>query len=342
MASATLNTIYQKVRRLTRSPSTQQLSDADLNQYVNTFILYNFPEHLRLFSLRTTLTFYTQPYQDVYQTITDPAFSDDPLFNFQNRYITVHPTAYIAGRPAFFTQKRDIFYGNYPQTNFILNTGLTGNGTPGTFTGTLEQFPVIAGSVLFTALDIGGQAMQVIDYPVSNVTGALGIPGVPQTLPSPYGQISYPTGQFTLNFPANTQNSIDNIIYAEGIFYKPGLPFSILYFDNKFTLRPVPDRSYAVQIEADIRPTELINTSDVPTIEQWWQFIAYGTAKLVLEDKMDLDTVNLIMPEFNAQMDMVNRTNLVQQANERTTTIYTLGKNYGWGWGWGSGSNWPF
>src|SRR5580765_2325949 len=99
MANSTLAAIQQKVRRLTRSPSLQQLSDADLNQYINTFILYDFPEHLRLFSLRTTLTFYTQPFIDVYETNTiDPT---NPLYNFKNKYLTVHPTIYVAGRPVF-------------------------------------------------------------------------------------------------------------------------------------------------------------------------------------------------------------------------------------------------
>ena len=339
MANSTLAAIQQKVRRLTRSPSLQQLSDADLNQYINTFILYDFPEHLRLFSLRTTLTFYTQPFIDVYETnTTDP---NNPLYNFKNKYITVHPTIYIAGRPVFWTQYRDIFYGNYPQTNFVFNTRFIGNGTQGPFASNLEQFPVLQNSVLFTALDIDGAAMQVIDYPFDNVLGALGIPGVPQTIPSPYGQINYQTGAYTVTFPANTMNSDSNVIYGEGIFYQPGLPISCLYFDNKFTLRPVPDKSYVVQLEADIRPTELIQTTDVPQIEQWWQFIAYGAAKKIFEDRMDLDSVALITPEFQAQMDMVNRTNLVQQANERTVTIYTVGKNYGWGFGW-NGSNWPF
>lgn len=339
MANSTLAAINQKVRRLTRTPSLAQLSDADLNQYVNTFILYDFPEHLRLFSLRSTLTFYTQPGVDVYDTNTTDRFN--PLFNFQNKYITVHPTAYIAGIPAFYTQYRDIFYGNYPQTNFVVNTGLTGNGTPGPFNGTLEQFPVIQRSLLFTTLDTNGASLQIVDYPVSNVVGALGIPGQPQVIPSTYGQINYSTGQYTVSFNNNTLNDATNVIYSEAIFYRPGLPFSILYFDNKFTLRPVPDKSYAVQLEVDVRPTELISNQDVPQIEQWWQFIAYGTAKKIFEDRMDLDSVQLIMPEFMMQMDMVNRTNLVQQANERTTTIYTIGKNYGWGYGW-RGSNWPF
>ena len=111
-----LSTIQQKVRRLTRSPSVAQLTDADLNNYINTFILYDIPSELRLFSLRTTLDFYTQPGVDVYPNNLTASNPLDPLFNFQNKYITIHPTVYMAGVAAYFTQYRDIFYGLWPQT----------------------------------------------------------------------------------------------------------------------------------------------------------------------------------------------------------------------------------
>ena len=65
MADSTLTAIQQKVRRLTRSPSEAQLTTAQLNQYINTFVLYDFPEQIRLLNLRTTFSFYTEPYIDV-------------------------------------------------------------------------------------------------------------------------------------------------------------------------------------------------------------------------------------------------------------------------------------
>ena len=44
---STLAQIQTKVRRLTRSISEQQLSTTELNNYINTSVLYDFPEHLR-------------------------------------------------------------------------------------------------------------------------------------------------------------------------------------------------------------------------------------------------------------------------------------------------------
>ena len=81
-------------------------------------------------------------------------------------------------------------------------------------------------------------------------------------------------------------------------------------------------------------------TGSIPELEEWWQYIAYGAAKKVFEDRMDLESVQSIMPEFKKQEMLCQRRTIVQNTNERTSTIYTeqTGVTSG-GWGWGSGSN---
>ena len=339
MADSTLLAIQNKIRRLTRNPSEANLSTADINQYINTFVLYDFPENIRLFNLRTTFTFYTQPGVDQYKNITDPALSNDPLYNFKNKYVAIHPPLFLAGIQGFYTQWRDVFYGYYPQTNTIADTNLRGDGSSvGPFSGKIVNSPSIQNNVIFTCLDTNGNSMVLIDYPVSNTTGALGLPGQPQVLPSPYGQINYITGAYMLNFPSIT--AANATIWVENIGYQPGKPLAVLYYDDTFTIRPVPDKTYAIQFEADIRPTELLDQTKSPDLEQWWQYIAYGASIKIFQDRMDLDSVQAIMPEFNKQERLCLRTTLTQQANERTVTIYTQGKNYGFGW-FGPGG-WPY
>ena len=52
MVSANLNTIRLKVRRLTARPSPNQISDQEIDDYINTFYVYDFPEHLRMLNLK--------------------------------------------------------------------------------------------------------------------------------------------------------------------------------------------------------------------------------------------------------------------------------------------------
>ncbi|MFW6121417.1 MAG: hypothetical protein ACOC80_11040, partial [Petrotogales bacterium] len=105
---ANLGDIKTKIRRLTRSPSSSQLTNTQIEDYVNTFLLYDFPEHLRLFTFKKTLTFYTEPNIDIYETNT--ADITNPLYNFKNAYITSHDPVYIAGEKAYFSLSRNEFF----------------------------------------------------------------------------------------------------------------------------------------------------------------------------------------------------------------------------------------
>lgn len=337
MADSTLGAIQTKVRRITRSPSPTQITDAQINEYINTFIAYDFPAELKLFSLRTVLDFYTQPNVDTYATnTTDPL---NPLYNFDNIYTAVHRPIFLAGVPGFLEQDRNAFYSIWPQTNQVSNLSLYGNGTPGPYVYNFNNIgaPVLQNNCVFTGIDASGTSMILVDYPVSNIQGALGLPGQPQTLPSPYGDINYITGTFTLVFPAAVATGAQ--LVAETIPYQAGRPISMLYYDSKFIVRPVPDQTYKISIEADIRPTQLLATSSMPDQEQWWQYIALGAAIKVFQDRFDYDSVQLVWPEFLRQQDMVGRKSVEQYANERSKTLFTQQKRYNAGWFM---SNWPY
>lgn len=332
MADSTLNAVRIKMRRLTRSPSANQLSDTAIDEYVNTFIQYDFPEHLRLFTLRETLTFYTEPNVDTYGSNAVP---NDPLNNFENRYISVHEPVFVAGYRSSFTQSRDQFYNMYPLTNSISSIGVTGDGVTTIFNGTISAIPFLQNNVTFTSVDSSGDGLALVDYPASNTTGALGLPGAPQVLPSPFGQVNYITGAFTLNFPVAPGNGED--IESQTVPYVAARPQHILYFDNTFFMRPIPDKVYSINIEVYRRPTELLASNQSPELEQWWQYIAYGASKKLLEDRFDHESVAMIMPEFEEQQRLVLRKTLSQQSNERVATIYTDQSEYGYNggyWGW--------
>jgi len=346
MADSTLTAIRTKVRRLTRSPSQQQLADADIDEYVNTFVLYDFPEHLRLFTLRSTFEFVTSPYIDKYSTnTTDP---NDPFFDFKERFISLHAPIYIAGFKTFFSQDREQFFGIYPQNTSIKSIGTTGNGATTNYTGTITEAPIVQEHVLFSSVGANNVGLSLVDVPVVDANGNkttdgnLYVPGtepaVPPTVILPTNTINYVTGVFNITFssaPASGQG-----IFSESLPYVAARPQALLYYENEITLRPVPDIPYRVSIEAYVRPTELLATNQSPELEQWWQYIAYGASKKIFEDRMDTSSVQQILPEFNQQERLVLRRTIVQQTNDRTATIYTEQTGLGSNWWFGSGG--PF
>lgn len=345
MADSSLQAIRNKVRLLTRSPSTNQLSDTTLDQYINTFVQYDFPAHLRLISDRVQFTFYCNPFQDVYVTDTSLP-TTDPLYNFQNRYMTMDSPIYIAGYQALFSQSRTQFFGIYPMVRSIQSIGAVGDGVTTSFSGYVLQqgqpqpstfnqvTPILQNNVLFDSIDVNGNGLALIDLPIDNITGLLVVPG---TVISS-GSINYITGQFTIDFATAPADGAP--INSQTVPYQPSLPQALLFYENKFTLRPVPDQPYAINMEVYQRPIELLTTGQSPQLEQWWQYIAYGAAKKIFEDRMDLDSVALIMPEFKKQEMLVQRTTIVQQTSQRASTIYTdnVASGYGSGWYYGGGN----
>jgi hypothetical protein len=338
MAAATnnLDTIRQKVRRLTRSPSEASLSTADIDQYINTFILYDMPQHLRLFDLHTTLTFFTEPFIDTYSTnTTDPT---NALYDFKNKYINVIQPIYIAGYKVWLSESREQFFNVYPMINSI-SLQASGDGVTTSFVGNVNNNGnpnnafnaspnyILANQVLFSSIDSNNLGLELHDDGLGNLIG------------DGSGTINYITGAFSLTYSRAPGAGIP--INSQTVPYVPSLPQAVCFFDDYFILRPVPDQPYRVNMEVFIQPTQLLTSSDDPDINQWWQYYAYGAAKKVFEDRMDTDSIQQIMPEFKKQESLVLRKTIVQQTSQRTATIYgeQTGNNGSYnGWGWGGGS----
>lgn len=357
----TLQAIQTKVRRLTRTPSAAQLTDEDLQNYINTFVVYDFPEHLRTFNFLQSFTFYCNPYQSEYPTdeISFVGATDNPLYNFQNIHLTVHPPLYIAGFQSLYTQSRQQFFGIYPKINSIASIGVKGNGVTTTFSGVInsqqaiipaglnqQQVGLLQNQVLFSSVDVTGSGLAMVDVPVVNVAtgnpfpiGNLYIPGQEPVTPPiavlANNFVNYATGRFTVTFPTAPASGF--MINSQTVPQVLSLPQAMLFYDNKFVLRPVPDQPYRINFEVYTRPTYLMEIDSVPALEEYWQYIAYGAAKKIFEDRMDQESVQIIMPEYKKQEALCLRRTLVQLANERVATIYTESVGPGGGWtGWGS------
>lgn len=311
---ATLADIRTKIRRLTRSPTQDQLPDADIDSYVNDFILYDMPEHLRIFALRTSFSWQCNPNIDTYTTDANAAVA--ALVDFNQNYITVHQPVFIGGQPAYYSEDRGEFFGRYPKVQQIFQFAQGDGLTIGAFTATLPSIPFLQNNVLISSVDVNNNALSATDVPTSTTTGNLVDPQTGGTL----GTVNYITGAISVTFnvaPANGQ-----AINAQTVPYVAQRPSAIMYFDDTFVLRPVPDQPYTINFDAYIRPTSLLNATDQPELQQWWKYIAYGAAKMVFEDRSDMESVQTIMPEFEKQAILVNRRTIVQYTSKRTSTIY--------------------
>lgn len=315
MAEANLIKIRTKIRRITDSPSVAQITDNELNEYINTFYQFDFPAHLRLFTNFVPFQFYTSPNVDSYSTNSEPLSSVNTLSDFKNRVLSVHPPIYIDGETAFYTQSPGEFYGIYPKNKEVKDTQLKTDGVISSFTGTLSSKPVQRQTVSFTSESVAGLPLNLVD------SGSVTVGFEALLTGDGGGLINYETGAFTLNFSA-APSALARIT-SHVLPYKASRPQAVLYYANTFTIRPIPDDVYSVEMQIYRSIIDLLADNSVPELDQWWQYIAYGAAKKLFEDRMDMDSVQLIMPEFKKQEELVLRRTLVQQSNERTPTIYT-------------------
>lgn len=265
----TLDDIRNKVRNLTGSPSTDQISDAVLDDYINNYYVFTMPFELKEQITNQFLTFKTTPGTNVY--------------SFPGGYFTDQPGAYADGFPLIFYQDPDIFFQDWPQQYAVDNIA-TGDGVTVNFSGGLQNPPIIIGTLFITADNQDGSQQIVTDDGDGTLSG------------DGSGTINYLTGAYNVTF--NVAPAASAVIYAKYQGYSGNRPQGVLFFNNQFTFMPVPDQAYQILMQGYIKPTLLTNGSDTPLQEEWGALIAYGASLEIFSDRGDEESYNSYFPIF--------------------------------------------
>jgi len=350
-----LQQIMTKTRQLTGTPSQDQMSDAILTDYINTFYVFTMPFELKEQINLQPFNFTTVANQDVYPV--SAAFQ------------TNEPMAYANGFPLVFYQDRDVFYQDWPQ-QYTQDQVDTGDGTVGPYTGTTQASPVIVGTYFITD---GTQVLSDAGTPITNedistgtggvayngilahfpiepgslqitdsvetfsdnglgvLNGSLGGTGTivyatgvwtatfnsavtaGQDILADYGfppgsgilsgdgsgTINYVTGAFSATF--NTAVTTGTLIYDNYQAYQPARPQGVLFYNNEFTFRPIPNQVYQITMQGFITQIALdaqSNPNQLPLQTEWGQLIAYGAALDIFADRSDIGAYNNFFPIF--------------------------------------------
>lgn len=333
-----LTTIRTKIRRITGRPSTAQISDAEIDQYINTFYLWDMSEHIKMESLRYSYQFTAKANTPVYDLPTDT-------------YLTSMPPVFIAGYQSYMTQSRQNWFRNNTELQFLQQSVYTGNGSAGPYTGQfLTNTPVLQGFKpnppgafsSSVAKDIPAKFLnwnvivsgEGTPDPISGIAptfsliddgqGNLFDPADASTLPAnARGTINYITGAIDINavgFSGVIPSG--NPINVQYTPYVASRPQQLMFFQDQLYLYPIPDQAYTVSFEAYKYPTALINSTDNPQLLEWWQLLALGASLKIFEDNADMENYSKYRPIFDEYMRLALRRTLVQQTSERASTIY--------------------
>lgn len=372
-AQSTYTFIEKKVRHLTASSSEAALSSADIQQAVNTFYNQDFPYAVKLDQTRSVYKFLTIPNVDRYpvdvnnlQGFRAPVYFEgiqgnffknrDQLYNLYPRF----PTQYqpIAG-DGVTTTFNFILFGNnqnpFPQPNFgILSTqvvigGIDVNGNPiriiddggAVVNGFGIGSNTTIGRLLYITQNNVGNNVYLdasnAQKPAIPPLSPLPVPSPPVVLPPQYcGTVNYVTSAISITFPvAPAAGTMINVWAAQ---YNVGRPYNLLFWNNEFTIRPVPDNVYLVEVEAYQTPSQFMMTTDNPVLNQWWQYIAYGAASEILRDRQDMEGVSNLQEGFKRQESLVLERQGIEEIQQPNITLFNSAQNnYGMGWGIGPG-----
>jgi len=346
-APSTLNDLRMKIRRITGRPSDQQITDDQIDEYINTFYIYDLPEQLQLISNRVNYQFITNANTAVYDLPTDI-------------YLTVMPPVFIGGYRSFMTQSRDNFYRINPQLNYLQQSVAIGNGTSLGYSFTLINTPIAKGwkpnppgaysisatgtstdiaarylnwMVLISGTDVNGNSVFLVDDGQGNLfdpgNPSINNPGDASTdVALSRGSINYTTGVVTipstpvslLGFSSAIANGAP--INAQYVPYVASRPQSVVFYQDQISLYPIPDQAYTVSFEAYKVPTQLLTDTDIPQLRQWWQVLAYGAADKIFSDNADMENQMKFRPLLEEQLKLIQRRTIIQQTSERTSSIY--------------------
>lgn len=156
--------------------------------------------------------------------------------------------------------------------------------------------------------------------------------------------INYQTGVANLTFTNQTGGPLGipagQNINVQAYFYSPGLPRSVLFYNNILTLRTVPDRQYLVELDAYLSPAAFLITSDAIPFGYMAEYLARGAARKILSDTGDMEQFMFYEPLFKEQEMLVWKRSQRQWTATRTQTIYSQGGTYGNGNGNGFFGGW--
>lgn len=351
-ADSTYAAIETMVRRLTASPSESALPSTVIQQFTNTFYNQDFPNAIKSDLLRFSYTFYTQPYVDRYPLDINYAQS-------------VRDPVYVDGVQGFLSKDRGQFYMAWPRwpTKVL---AASGDGVTTQFSFTITG-PFLSNQVTLGTVDIAGTAVMVADDGIGNLQ--LQVPNPQTSVPPQYnppvtnaavpglknlntgnpglinvntqtldpslvayngiGTVDYVTGLFNINFPTAPASGEEINVFVSQ--YQTGKPYSVLFWNNEFTVRPIPKLTHRVEVETYMTPVQFFATTNNPIANQWWQYIAYGVSMEILRQRGDFTGVESLREGFMRQEGLVLERQANEEIGQRNATIFSSSSpSQGW------------
>lgn len=302
--SFTVADVLQEVRTLIQFSNQSNMPDSTILKYLNRWWQISLPQGFTHFALKSEYSFLTVQGQSNYPFPID-------------LYLNETGIIYCDALPMKFYQDPNAFANVY-NTNRTNATAAYGDGTKGIYEGTLTNVPLISGY---------SDAFGILHSQVYfKTTAAIGTPitlydnGVGGLEGDGTGSINYATGAYTLLFDSDVLEGAP--IYVNSTYYAQGRPFSVLFFQNTFTLRSVPDRPYLISCNTYLVPSYFTSVTQEIPIAQYFDIMARGTALRIATTLKDEYQVRFLKGMYDESMVDVQNITTRQRGNQRPSTQF--------------------
>ncbi len=324
------------VRRMTARYTEQQMTTAQIDNYINLAYTLHFPEQFKNLKLTKPYVFLTVPnvdtYDFVYQDglVVNPAGTVGLADEFLPGNIQLTPPVYCQGYILRYFQDKTTFYNRWPNLSVNQQIG-SGNGLANaTFSGIIPSTPfyraqldifgnVTESGVIISSFDNSGFNFAITDIPVAGSnTGNLMISDG-----TVIGTVNYLTGVFTFTLINGDSIPAGAAIYAAVVPYQSSRPTDVLFYNQQIVFRPCPQQVYQVEFQISQQPTQLIASGDAPELDEWYLFICAIASKLIYTDFPDEQGMQYLMPIYQEQLQIAQRRSLRQMGSQRAATIFS-------------------
>lgn len=357
-----LQDVINYIRRIVKTPNNAVLSDALIIDYINRFYIMDMDARIQLFDYKTRYAFNTTPLVDQYNmpyyglngypAQTEPGATIAPYPVYQNFL----PSAYVNGIEMPLMNDRESFFRVWPNYLQAMNPVALGNGGV-TYTFQLPYQPALRGhidplgeiahynnssyvpdtvdstvmpssifaAVYINAIDINGNPLNVQDsgffFASDANQGLLTGDCTTSWAVGATNCVNYLTGQVNVTFTRSVADQ-SNIV-AKCYFFQPGMPRSLLYYNNVLTLRPPPNSSYLIELDAYLSPAAFFNSGNALPFAYMAEYIARGAARKMLSDTGDVEQFAFYEPLFREQEQLVWKRSQRINTSTRTNTIFS-------------------
>jgi len=288
----TLSQIRQKVRQVTGRLSPNELTNNQLDTYINQYYQYTFPAEVKLEKKHTYYEFLTEANQYVY-TLPETVYTNfEPPATLDNLFVDWY-------------QDPAIFFAENPQQYNRL-TPWTGDGSTVTFTTTVVAFPIWPDTLVITDnVEVFEDTNQTFSTADINITGSL----------NGTATINYSTGVISVTFnsaPANGQ-----VIYLSYAQFVAGRPTAVLEYNSQLQFFTVPDTAYRFRIKAYKIVDPLVNATDTPDLNEWGPTIAYGASRDIHTNFGEIEAYQQVTMLYKEQLGYILTRTLQNLLNTR-------------------------